>query len=222
VRPRLAAAALGVVPLLLLVITGCSGPGAAPPAAATAAPLSAGAVPERELSTLLLQAGDVPGLQQQRPFVSAALTTQATPQLALCREPAPVAPHELASVLAKPARPGDALVFEIVSVFRTGPEAVAAFQLAVADEQACRTYSSAGHTFSVSDSVTAALPGTQGTLQYRLTTPDVISGDVRTLAVKGKSLVLLTGYGAAPGGQDLLAYQRALMVTSLTRASAAG
>lgn len=201
--------------LLALLLLAACGPSRS---AAPAAPLSAGPPsPVPALAALLLQSGDLPDQPLRRESTSAAATSQETPQLALCREPAPVGPHQLASVLAKARAMGQAQVFEIVSVFADAPAAHAAFTRALSAARACPSYIGQGVRFTVADLAQPAVAGADEALHYRLTTPSVIDGDVRTLARRGRYLVLLTGYGAPPAGQTLLGFQAAVMTKAVRR-----
>lgn len=198
--------------------TAASTTGAVPfPDEPSAAPVQQGGTPEAQLRGMLLTLTDVPALVERRESASADLTTQATPQLALCTAGGAVAAHEIASVIAKPGRPGQAQVFELLSVFATPAAARQAFDAGAAAAGRCRSYSAAGTPFRVVDVGSPSLVGADAALQYRLTTPNVVSGDVRTLAVSGRSLVLLTGYGAPPAGQTLLGFQASVMVKALHR-----
>jgi hypothetical protein len=177
----------------------------------TGTPAARGAVSDATLRGLLLRPADVPTLPDRRVFSSPDLTTQATPQLALCKPPTPVGPHELASVLAKPTRMGQAQVFEIVSVFATATAASQAYATALADARACSSYTIDKVSYRVEDLADLPVPGADAAFHYRLTTPSVVSGDVRTLARKDRYLVLLTGYGAPPAGQTALGFQAAVL-----------
>jgi hypothetical protein len=184
--------------------------------ATTAGP--AGDVGEAALSALLLQASDVPDLPQRRAFADPALTTQLTPQLGLC-DPSPSdSPHEVANVLADPATPTAARVFEVVAVYPTAALAQQTWDKALATARSCTSYAMAGTPYTVQDlaEVPGLGAGVRG-LHYRLLTPEVVSGDVRTFAQQGRYTVLVTGYGRPPAGQTLLAYQRDVLVKALRR-----
>ncbi len=168
--------------------------------------------PVPRLEALLLPLVDLPTLTDRRVFSSDVPTTQAAPQLALCKAPEPVGPHELASVLAKPAALGQVQVFEIVSVFMTPAAAQAALAQATAQARACMRYQANGVAYQVTD-----LTATSTGLQYRLKTPSVVGGDVRTLAVSGHVMVLVTGYGMPPVGHTILSFQAEVMRKALTR-----
>ncbi|MCW2779478.1 MAG: hypothetical protein JWN17_3203 [Frankiales bacterium] len=213
----------------VLLAAGCSrgtSPAALPPvddpAVASEAPAAQGTVPAARLRGMLLQLVDAPTLTSRRESASADLTTQATPQLALCTPVQPVAPHEVANVLAKPATMGQAQVFEVLAVFATPAAARQAFDAATRSTKACLTYTSGGTDFRVVDVGTPRIEGTDAVLQYRLTTADVLHGDVRTLAVAGSSLVLLTGYGAPPAGQTLLQFQASVLRAAVRRLGSSG
>lgn len=210
---------LGTVMVAGVLLAGCGSDDPRPLAVDTtpsAAPAQRGPLGEDVMRAALLQPADLPGLAGRREFASADLTTQSTPQLSLCREPTEVAPHELASVIAKPAKAGQAQVFEIVSVFTDAAGAQAAYAAAVADTRACPAYEQAGTSFTLQD-VRVSPAGTPPLLQYRLTTPDVVGGDVRSVGVRGRGLVVLTGYGKPPGTQSLLDFQAAVMAKALDR-----
>jgi hypothetical protein len=216
-----------LVAVLSLALAGCSassgaaGGGtagevpAAPLAATSSAP--AGDLSRAQLSALLLQPADLPDLPQRREFASAALSTQAPPQLALCRAAAPTAPHQLANVLASSGKAGAVQVFQVLSAYVDPAGAQAAYDRALADARGCRTYASQGRSFAVEDLADLAVPAGATAAQYRLTTPDVVGGDVRTLAVSGRYVVLVTGYGAPPQGQTLLGYQADVLRRALAR-----
>lgn len=219
-RPPAAALAL------VAALTACSGTSS--PAVSVQAPDSStssgsaapqGDVRDARLRQLLLQRADLPTLTDRREFSSRDLTSQATPQLALCRTAAPVAPHELASVLAKPTRMGQAQVFEILAVFADAAGATQAYGSALADARACGSYRIDGVAYRVEELAVVPVPGAEAAFHYRLTTPSVISGDVRTLARKGRYLVLVTGYGAPPAGQTALGFQAAAMAKAVARLS---
>lgn len=202
-----------------------SAPTSAPSLSRPAVPAptsSSGPAPQGPLSSdllrpMLLQLSDLPALANRREFASADLTTQVTPQLALCSQESAATPHELANVLAKPDVPGQVQVFEVLSAYTGAAAARQAFDQAALNTAACRSYSVAGVPYKVVDVARPLVVGAAATLQYRLTTPSVVSGDVRTLAVKGRFLVLVTGYGAPPAGQSLLSYQAGVMAKALAR-----
>lgn len=173
------------------------------------------------LEARLLQPADLPTLTDRRASASADVTTQATPQLGLCTPDAPVAQHELANVIAKPSKAGQAQVFELLSVYGSVPGARQAFDRAVAAVARCRSYRAGDRTYTVADVRRPAVRGADAALQFRLTTPDVVGGDVLSVALAGTSLVLVTGYGAPPGGQSLLDFQAGVLVKAVGRAAAA-
>lgn len=207
--PALAAAAL---------LSACSStptPVPLPPPSTTRPPQ--GDLSQAAMSALLLQAADLPGLTQRRQFASAVLSTQATPQLTLCQAPVPDAPHALANVLAQSGQVGRAEVFEVVSAYADGAAAQAAFDRAVGAAQACNAYQAQAVAFRVEDLGPVDVPAGAQAQHYRLTTPSVVGGDVRTLARSGRFLVLVSGFGAPPGGQPLLDYQADVLRTALRR-----
>lgn len=204
-----------------LLLTGCSSgtpsaasPGAAGPvtahpgaAAPSADPALAGALTQTQLKALLLQADDLPDLPQRTTYAGVEASTAAPPQLALCQEAPPTAPHQLANVLAKGGGVGQVQVFEVLQVYADPAGAAAAYEQASAAARTCTSYAAAGRTFAVEDLADVAVPGAERALHYRLTTPDVVGGDVRSLSLRGRDVVLVTGYGAPPAGQSLLDYQ---------------
>jgi len=197
-----------VAALILLALTvscSSSSSGAVPPTAAgpAASPVPTGSVTASALRSRLLQPSDLPDLSNRREFSSADLSTQAAPQLALCHDAQPVPVHELASVLAKPTQLGKAQVFQVLSAFTTASQAQQAYDQALRDARTCLHYTSAGVVFAA--------------FHYRLTTPSVVAGDMRTLARVGKYLVLLTGYGRPPTGQTALGFQQSAMASAVRR-----
>lgn len=210
------------LPLAVLALTaaGCSShprtlevPQASEPSASTA---PRGDVDETALSKLLLQAEDVPDLPTRRAYADASLVRQLTPQLGLCDTDGTDTPHEVANVLAEPAQPTAARVFEVVGVYPDEAAAAAVWARALATARRCRSYSVDGTPYTVAD--LAELPGLGAkALHYRLLTPAVVTGDVRTFAQRGRYTVLLTGYGMPPKGQKLLDYQRDVLVRALAR-----
>lgn len=216
-----------LVPLvaLPLLLTGCSGssssgtsggslPGAAPTSRAPSGDLSAD-----RMRALLLQPSDLPGLAQRRDFASADLSTQATPQLALCHPPETDAPHETANVLAQSGTTGQANVFQVLSAYADAAGAQAAYDRAAAAARSCGTYTGNGVTFTVADLADVPVAGADAALHYRVTTPDVVRGDVRTLLRKGRYTVLISGYGAPPGGVSLLDFQATTAAAAAARLS---
>jgi hypothetical protein len=204
--------------LALAALSGCSSSTpAAAPLDAQPAPTATGAVPQPRLEAMLLQPADLPGLTQRRTFATAGLTTQATPQLSLCRAAAPVGPHELANAIAESGRPGTVKVFEIVAAYADAAAAKAAYDHDVASARACQTYSADGVAHRISQLAAVDVgPGAEA-VHYALVTSDVISGDVRTYARRGVYTVLVSGFGAPPTRQPLLAYQADLMRKALAR-----
>jgi hypothetical protein len=180
-------------------------------------PSPTGVVAKSRLESMLLQPSDLPGLSKLRVFASAGLTTQSTPQLSLCRTVRPVGPHELANVIAESGKPGGVKVFEIVSVFADDAAARAAFNGHVADARACGKYVADGVTHRVTGLASVDVGAGTNAVQYGVVTSDVLSGDVRTYARRGSTTVLITGFGAPPGGGTLLAYQAGLMRAALAR-----
>lgn len=204
-----------LVLVLLVAVAGCSS-SPSTPAAARETPLPGG-LSQQQLTGLLLQSADVPSAPTRRESASTAGTTEPAPQLALCTTPQPVAVHQVASVLAKPAKAGEAQVFELVSVFRDAAGATAAFAAAADAVSRCPSFTSDETTFTLADVGRPSLRGADEALQYRVTTPDVVRGDVRTLVRAGRYLVLLTGFGAPPGDQPPLAFQADVAVKALAR-----
>lgn len=210
--------------VLALSATACSSAGprrlVVPPAtsdAGSASPAPRGDVDERALSALLLQASDVPDLPTRRAYADAALVRQLSPQLGLCDPDATDSPHEVANVLAEPVQPTAARVFEVVGVYADEATAAAVYARALATARRCRSFSVQGTAYTVNDlAELTGLPGTRA-LHYRLLTPAVVTGDVRTFAQKGRFTVLLTGYGMPPKGQALLDYQRGVLAKALAR-----
>jgi hypothetical protein len=180
-------------------------------------PSPTGAVSQSRLESMLLQPADLAGLGQRRAFASAGLTTQSTPQLFLCRPPVAVAAHELANVLAQSGKPGGVKVFEVVSVYDDEAAAKAVFDRHVADARACGRFTSSGIVHRVTGLTALRLGTGVDAVQYGDVTSDVLSGDVRTYARRGRTTVLLTGFGAPPSGGPLLSYQVDLMRKALAR-----
>lgn len=211
-----------VATLILLALTvscSSSSSGTVPPMAAgpAAGPVPTGSVTASALRSRLLQTSDLPDLSNRREFSSADLSTQAAPQLALCHDTQPVPVHELASVLAKPNQLGKAQVFQVLSAFPTASQAQQAYDQALRDARTCLRYTSAGAVFTVRDLGTVTVSGADAGFHYRLTTPSVVAGDVRTLVRAGKYLVLLTGYGRPPTGQTALGFQQSVMTSAVRR-----
>ncbi len=210
---------LTVTALAGLLLTGCSGsaPATYLPSAAPTTRAPTGDLSGQRLAALLLQPADLPGLTQRREFTSAAVTTQATPQLALCRPAVATAPHELANVIAQSGAVGTVKVFEIVGAYADAAGAQAAYDADVANARACTSYTAAGVAYAVEDLAPVTVPAPAQALHYRLTTPAVVGGDVRTYAVQGRFTVLVTGFGAPPAGQPLLDYQADVLRKALAR-----
>ncbi|MDX6198313.1 MAG: hypothetical protein QOJ79_1464 [Actinomycetota bacterium] len=202
---------------LLLLVAGCGGSSTPSLDGPQPSPTPTGAVPTSRLEAMLLQSSDLPGLSQRRAFADAGLTTQSTPQLSLCHEPATVGPHELANVVATSAKPGGVKVFEVVSVFGDEAAAQAAFERHVDDARACGRFTAAGIGHRVVGLASLRLGAGIEAVQYGDVTSDVLSGDVRTYARRGMTTVLITGFGAPPGGGSLLSYQVGLMRAALAR-----
>lgn len=207
-----------------LLLTGCSGPSTPATYLPSAAPTSSGPsgdLPRARLSALLLQPADLPGLTQRREFTSAELTTQATPQLALCRAAAPTGPHEIANVIAQSGATGAVKVFEVVGAYADATAARAAYDADVANARACTSYTSGDVAYAVEGLAPVPVPPPAEAVHYRLTTPSVVGGDVRTYAVSGRFTLLVSGFGAPPGGQPLLDYQADVLRRALARLPAA-
>ena len=203
--------------VLTAVLTGCGGGQKAPALDAQPAPTATGALASSRLSSMLLQPADLPGLTQRREFATAGLTTQATPQLALCRPTAPVGAHELANVIAESGKPGGAKVFEVLSAYGDEAAAKAAYDRDVASARACRSYQADGVGHRIADFASLDLGPGVTAVHYALVTSDVISGDVRTYARRGAYTILLSGFGAPPNGQRLIDFQAAVMRKALAR-----
>ena len=116
---------------------------------------------------------------------------------------------------------GTVKVFEIVAAYANAAAAQAAYDKDVANARACTSYTSGEVAYAVQDLAPVTVPAPAGALHYRLTTPAVVGGDVRTYAVQGRFTVLVTGFGAAPGGQPLLDYQADVLRQALARLPAA-
>lgn len=198
-----------LVLLSLLLLTGCSSGRPHVSLPTTAA--------DPALEEQLLQLNDAPALSDRRVFSSPDRTMQATPQLALCKPTSAVGPHQLASVLAKPTAPGQAQVFEILASFADATVAGAAFTQADTDARACPSYTLNGTSYRLVGLAAPHLAGASRTLQYQLTTADVVEGDHRTIALAGRHLVLITGYGRPPAGTTTASFQAGLMVKALAR-----
>jgi hypothetical protein len=212
-----------VAVVLVLLLTACSTACSTSSNRKTAAeappgsPATRGDLSEEQLRDLLLTSADLAGTSARREFAGVDLTTQPTPQLALCRDQVAQAPHQLASVIAKPDKPGDVQTFELVSAFATTAGATQAFDTALADARRCSSYQADGVTFTVEDlgGVNVAPPARA--VQYRLMTADVLGRDTRTLVQSGRFFVLISGFGIPPAGQTLLAYQARLAAKVIAR-----
>jgi hypothetical protein len=202
---------------MLVCLAGCGGSSHGSLDGPLPSPSPTGAVSQSRLEAMLLQSSDLAGLGARRAFASAGMTTQATPQLALCRAAAAVGPHELANVIADAARPGGVKIFELVSVFAGEAAAKAAFARVVADAHACTTYSSGGVGHRITQLSSVDVGAGAEAVHYALVTSDVVSGDVRTVARRGSVVVLISGFGAPPTKQPLLDYQADLMRKALAR-----
>lgn len=200
---------------MLLAVSACSG-SSAPADAGDPKPTGS---PVGDLSRLLLRASDVPGLTLGQASTASTATTDSPPQLSLCKPAAPVGSHAVTGVIARPAKPGKAQVFELVSVFADAAAARAAFDAAEASARGCPKFASDDVSFTVVDLSTDPVPGADATLRYRLVASDVIAGDVRTLVQKGRYLVLLSGFGAPPAGQTALEFQSGVAEKALTHLS---
>jgi hypothetical protein len=201
------------------LVTGCagsSGPGVAADGPQPSPSLT-GPVTQGRLEAMLLQPADLAGLGGRRAYAGAGLTTQATPQLALCREPAPVGPHQVANVVATSSRPGGVKVFEVLSVFQDEVASKGAYDAAVATAEACDSYVVGGLQHRLVGLARVDVGAGAEALHYAVVTSDVVSGDVRTLARQGSVVVLITGFGEPPTKQPLLAYQADLMRKALAR-----
>jgi hypothetical protein len=213
--PRSAAAAV----LLALLVSACSTSAARSPldAQASGSPAPRGDLSESRLRGLLLTATDLPGAKTRREFAGVELTTQPTPQLALCKGQVPQAPHQLASVIAKPDKPGDVQTFELVSAFATPAGATQAFDAAMADASSCASYKVEGVAFAVRDAGAVDVPAPARAIHYRLMTVDVLSRDTRTIVQSGRFFALISGFGLPPAGQTLLSYQAAVARKAVAR-----
>jgi hypothetical protein len=203
----------------IALVAGCSGSSSPSADGPQPSPSPTGLVAKARLESMLLQSSELAGLTQRRAFASAGLTTQSTPQLFLCKPPVDVAPHELANVLAESGKPGGVKVFEVVSVFADEAAARAVFARHVADARACGRFTSNGVVHRITGLAPLPVGADAEAVQYGDVTSDVLSGDVRTYARRGAVTVLITGFGAPPTGQPLLAYQAALMRRALARLS---
>lgn len=205
---------------LVLALAGCAGSTGSAPLLSPepiASPGPSGDLSKAAMAALLLQPNDLPELPVRREFASAELTSQATPQLALCRPSEPVGPHELANVLAKSGKIGTAQIFQVVAAFADAAAAADAYAGQLAAARECTTFTQNGRSFRVQDLAPLPARADATGFHYRLTTPDVGFGDVRTVARKGRFTVLVTGFGQPPAGQTLLGFQAAAMTKALDR-----
>jgi hypothetical protein len=210
---RTAAWAAACVALLgLTACGGSSAPGALDDPAPSGSPVG-------DLSRLLLTPQDVPGLTLGQASTASTTTTDAPPQLWLCKPPVKVGAHAVVGVIARPAKPGQAQVFELISVFDGAAAAEVAFAAAEASARGCPTFTNDTVSFKVVDVATPPVAGADATLQYRLVASDVVAGDVRTLVRKGRYLVLLSGFGAPPAGQTALEFQAEVATKALSHLS---
>ncbi len=194
----------------LVLLAACGNPpaAAAPDLGPRSSPGPSGNRTRAALTALLLQAKDLPDLPVRRTFACAELTRQATPQLALCRAQASVGPHELTSELVSSGRIDTVKVFEVVSAF-ADEDAAHGVPGHLTSGRTCSAFTEQTRTFQVDGLASPpARPDATG-FHYRLTTPDVVGGDVRTVTTKGRFTVLVSGYGQPPAGQALLDYRRA-------------
>lgn len=204
---------------LALLVSACSsGSGAAPrPPLVADPPVSPGPVGRAALQAALLQPADLPLAPGIRTYADPGLVRQGDPRLSLCRPVGPAAPHEVANVLAKPTTPGQAIVFEVVNAYADAAAAHAAWAGDLAAATACPAYDVGGSRVRLTDLGPVAVPSPARAFHYRLRTPAVVTGDARTVAVRGSWTVVLSGYGKPADGSDLLAYQAVLMGKALAR-----
>jgi hypothetical protein len=198
-----------------LALAACGG--SSTPAQPAASPSPAGDVPKAQLESMLLQPADLVGLSGRRVFAAPGLTTQSTPQLSLCVPPVAVGPHEIANVIASVSRPGGVKVFEVLSAYVDEAAARAAYDAGVAAAHRCTSYQDSGIAHRVTGLSPVQLGPAVRAIHYALVTSDVVSGDVRTYAQRGRWTVLVSGFGAPPDGGELLAYQESLMRKALAR-----
>ena len=201
-----------------VLLVGCGGASSTPIATGpSSAPKPSGDLSKTQLSAMLLQPADLPELPQRRVYASPALTTELTPQLALCRPAAATAPHAVANVIAGSSAAGMARVFEVVMAYPDAAAATAAHAASKATAYACPSYQAQGVTYEVHDlSEQPVGPGTTA-VQYRLTTPGLTDGDVRTFAQQGRFTVFVTASGGPHRGQAMLDYQSTIMRKALAR-----
>jgi hypothetical protein len=104
-----------------------------------------------------------------------------------------------------------------VSAFPSTAGASDAFDNAVADAKACRSYQVGGAAFTVEDLAAVSVPAPARAMQYRLMTKDVLGRDTRTVVLSGRYFVLISGFGLPPAGQTLLTYQAAIAAKAVAR-----
>ncbi len=178
---------------------------------------AAGPVSKAALQAALLLPAQLPKAPNARSYADPGLVRQGDPRLSLCRPVGPAAPHEVANVLAKPDTPGQAVIFEVLNVYADPAAAQAAWAGDLAAATACPAYDVGGSKVRRTDLEAVAVAAPARAFHYRLRTPDVVTGDARTVAVKGAWTVVLSGYGKPADGREMLAYQAALMVQALAR-----
>ena len=178
---------------------------------------AAGPVSKATLQAALLLPAQLPQAPNIRSYADPGLIRQGDPRLSLCRPIGPAAPHEVANVLAKPDIPGQAVIFEVVNAYTDAAAARAGWAGDLAAANTCPAYDVGGSKVRLTDLGPVAVPGPARAFHYRLRTPEVVTGDARTVAVKGAWTVLLSGYGKPADGREMLAYQAALMVSALAR-----
>ncbi len=178
---------------------------------------AAGPVSKATLQAALLLPSQLPKAPNIRTYADPGLLRLGDPRLSLCRPVGPAAPHEVANVLAKPDTPGQAVIFEVLNAYGDATAAQTAWTGDLAAATACPAYDVGGSRVRLTDLGPVAVPGPARAFHYRLRTPDVVTGDARTVAVKGAWTVVLSGYGKPADGQAMLAYQAALMVQALAR-----
>ena len=178
---------------------------------------AAGPVSKATLQAALLLPSQLPKAPSLQTYADPGLVRLGDPRLSLCRPIGPAAPHEVANVLAKPETPGQAVIFEVVNAYADAAAAHTAWAGDLAAATACPAYDVGGSKVRLTDLGPVAVPGPARAFHYRLRTPDVVTGDARTVAVKGAWTVVLSGYGRPADGREMLAYQAALMVKALAR-----
>lgn len=176
-----------------------------------------GPVSKATLQAALLPPSQLPTAPNVRTYADPGLLRLGDPRLSLCRPVGPAAPHEVANVLAKPDTPGRAVIFEVLNAYADAAAARAGWAGDLAAATACPAYDVGGSKVRRTDLGPVAVPSPARAFHYRLRTPDVVTGDARTVAVRGPWTVVLSGYGKPPDGQEMLAYQASLMVKALAR-----